>query len=111
MSVRAPPTSASEPPGLGSRPVLWIDHAASRARRALREQLDGQHVAAETTPLVVLAEAPFRMRDERAHRRQTWQQRFERNQRSRGRTLVRVDGVPASLDELLGTTRVIPCTA
>jgi hypothetical protein len=111
LSVWAPAASPPETPRLGSRPVWWVDHAASPARRMLREQLDGQHVVVETAPLVALPAAPFRTRDERAHRRQTWQQRLQRNHCPHEGTRVRVHGVPASLDELLGTTRVIPCAA
>jgi hypothetical protein len=106
-----PPPSGSSPlpastsksaPRLGSRPVWWVDIAACRARRALREHLDGQRVVVGSVSLVGPSAPPFRTRDERAHRRQTWQQRFQRNQRPWDGTLVRVHGVPASLDEMLG---------
>ena len=106
------PTAAYEgAPRLGRRPVWWVDIPACEARRTLREHLDGQRVVIEDAPFVVAPPPAFRTRDERAHRRQTWQQRWKRNQRGAEGPLVKVHGVPASPNETLGAIREIPHAA
>lgn len=65
-------------------------------------------------PLRVMqaADAPFATRDARAHRRQTWQTRFARNQRRPNEGCrLRIHGVPASLEDLLGIPHELPRVA
>jgi len=111
-----PPTPAATPvatPGLGPRPVIWVDVAASAARRRLRDQLRGQRVEVTATPIVAIQRrVPVTTRDQRAHRRHTWQEAFERNQRPpEDGCLIRVYGVPPVLEDLLGTARHLPLVA
>jgi len=102
------PFAASAPP-LGPKAVWWVDLAASEARRTLREALRGQSVEVGPSPLVTpRPAAPFHSRDERAHRRQTWQTCFERNRRPSDRgCLLRIHGVPPALEPMLGIPRDI----
>jgi hypothetical protein len=102
------PPGASAPP-LGPKAVWWVDLTASEARRRLREALRGQSVEVAPSPLITpRPAAPFRSRDERAHRRQTWQTCFERNQRPPDRgCLLRIHGVPTALEPMLGIPRDI----
>lgn len=68
----------------------------------------------EIITLILLARwlLPITTRDERAHRRQTWKIRFERNQRSpEVGCCFNIDGVPSALDDLLGIPRELPRAA
>ena len=65
------------------------------------------------TPIVAIQRrVPVTTRDQRAHRRHTWQEAFERNQRPpEDGCLIRVYGVPPVLEDLLGTARHLPLVA
>lgn len=65
--------------------MIWVDVAACAARRRLRDQLRGQQVVTATPIVAIQRRVPLTTRDQRAHRRHTWQDAFERNQRSRAR--------------------------
>lgn len=110
-AVPPPPPPRVSP--LGPKAVWWIDVAGCAARRRLRETLGGQSVELGLAERVLLSTAaPFQTRNERAHRRQTWTQRDECNQRSPdagGR--LRVHGVPTALERLLGIPRDLPHAA
>jgi len=75
----------------------------------LREALRGQAVEVAPSPLVTpRPAAPFHDRDERAHRRRTWQTSFDRNRRSPDNgCLLRIHGVPTALEPMLGMPRDI----
>lgn len=105
-----PPANASR---LGPNAVWWVDVEASRARQRLREQLRGQQVE-DVPPRQVVSPlaAPFVTRDERAHRRQTWQTQFSHNQSSPDDVCrLRIHGVPAVIEDTLGNPRELPRVA
>ncbi len=108
--VPPPPPSA---PRLGPNAVWWVDVEASRARQGLREQLRGQQVVvAPPVRLVPPPAVPFVIRDQRAHRRQTWQTQFTHNQRPpNSACLLRIHGIPTAIEDLLGTPRELPRVA
>ncbi|MDO9016513.1 MAG: hypothetical protein Q7V43_06340 [Myxococcales bacterium] len=108
-----PTPPAASPRPLGPKAVWWVDLAASDARRGLREALRGQAVEVAPSPLVTpRPAAPFHSRDERAHRRRTWQTCFERNRRAPDDgCLLRIHGVPTALEPMLGMPRDIPHAA
>lgn len=70
---------------------------------------DRLRVEVAPSPLVTpRPAAPFHSRDERAHRRRTWQTCFERNRRPPdGGCLLRIHGVPTALEPMLGMPRDI----
>lgn len=113
LKTRTVPSSTSKVPPLGSHAVWWVDLPASQARQMLRDHLRGQHVDVGPSTLVLPRPAtPFQTRDERAHRRQTWQVRFARNQRSlHDGCRLRIHGLPPVLDDLLGIPRDLPSAA
>ncbi len=113
LMPRTVPSPTSKVPPLRSRAVWWVDLPASQARQTLRDQLRGQHVDVGPSRLVLPRPAtPFQTRDERAHRRQTWQVRFARNQRSlHDGCRLRIHGLPPVLEDLLRIPRDLPSVA
>lgn len=110
MAAARPPAAPVAPPS--PRAVWWVDVASCAARRRLREQLWGQRVDVEPAPFGDVPAAPPPTRDDRAHRRRTWAQRAQRNQRlAHDGVRIRVHGVPAPLDAMLGTLRAFPHAA
>ncbi len=70
---------ATTPPTL---PVLWLDFPTTRLRRELTHQLHQHQIVIEAlagTRSITLPKPSFITRDQRAHRRFTWAQRWERN--------------------------------
>lgn len=90
-----------------SQPVLlWKDQAAAIARRLLRETLQQERVTIKIGPMaVMLPEQTTRLetRNQRAHRRKTWHQRFAANARGPQDPSIRVNlaGIPDRLARLL----------
>ena len=101
-----PETGKAMPVRLGVRAVWWVDLAASAARAALNEQMHGQQVIIEPSPVLQPSSPPRRTpltRDQRAHRRQTWTERHAHNQRLPGEGLrIRLHGVPLVLARSIG---------
>jgi hypothetical protein len=96
-------TATGRPPRVGVGAVWWVDTAASAARALLREQLQGQQVTIEPSPVLEVRRATPFTRDQRAHRRKTWKERYATNQRAPGSGLrIRLHGVPALLSRFLG---------
>jgi hypothetical protein len=65
-----------------NRPVLWLDFPTTQLRRNLTHQLRHQQIIFESTNCTTSANqmpVPLITRDQRAHRRLSWSQRWERN--------------------------------
>jgi hypothetical protein len=94
-----------------SQPVLlWNDQATAIVRRLLRETLQQERVTIEIGPARVVPPGhvmPLETRDQRAHRRRTWAQRFAANARGPQDPPIRVHltGVPDRLAKLLSLDR------
>ena len=75
----AAPSLSTPPPG---RPVLWLDFPTTHLRRDLSHQLQQQQIVIHSVPpprpLPDLPMEPI-TRDQRAHRRLTWTQRWNQN--------------------------------
>jgi hypothetical protein len=77
-----PPTTQSVSPL--SQPVIWLDFAMTRLRRELSHQLRKQQIVIESIATNLPTSHPdpepeFITRDQRAHRRLSWTQRWARN--------------------------------
>lgn len=65
-----------------NRPVLWLDFPTTRLRRDLIHQLRRQQLVIEfIDPTTPMSQPPTQLitRDQRAHRRLSWTQRWEKN--------------------------------
>ena len=103
-----PPPFAPPAPSLGNRPVLWLDVGAADLRHRLRDALDAQHVEVTLPPTPTLD--PERhgrySRDQRAHRRQTWNERLAHNQCRPGtEPQILIHGVPSAISNYHGLHR------
>jgi hypothetical protein len=83
MAVMPPQPIPVPPPLLPpSLPVLWLDFPTTRLRRDLNHQLRQQQLIIEPIMGIDLnteVDTPFITRDQRAHRRLTWADRWQRN--------------------------------
>ena len=99
-----PARPLAAPPG--PKAVDWYDLPATTLRRTLTSVLAQQHVDGLQEPAVAppVISAPLQNRDQRAHRRLRWNERWARNARRRDAPAVRLDlhGVPARLATYLG---------
>jgi hypothetical protein len=116
---RPPPPGASPTPATATvrprflpvwqHPVpYWTDLPASTMRRALHDTLDRQHVDITAPASEPARPAAQRVvgRDQRAHRRRTWDERLTRNARPRNAPpiTIHVSGVPPKLARAVGLT-------
>jgi hypothetical protein len=105
---QAPLMSAARPPvGLG--PVLWEDWPARALRRGVSNPLSQQRVVIVEVPSSgqgIPGHKLLLSRDQRAHRRLSWQQRLARNALPSQGTQWRIQlfGVPRGIAEKLGIT-------
>lgn len=80
--VQSQPIQATPSKTQPNRPVLWLDFPTTRLRRSLTHQLRQQQLVIESinakTPMTK-PPTQFITRDQRAHRRLSWTQRWERN--------------------------------
>lgn len=70
------------PPSLSNRPVLWLDFRTTHLRRDLSHQLRRQLVILQAVKLTAASAEPeveFTSRDQRAHRRLSWTERWKKN--------------------------------
>jgi hypothetical protein len=104
--MQTPPSRPSLRPPCrpGALPVYWYDLPATALRRTLPRRLTLQCVDmasenVEASPVHVILS-----RDQRAHRRLTWDERLARNRRPAGLPVVRLElhGVPLGLAAYLG---------
>ena len=103
-----PPPFVPPQPSLGDRPVLWLDVGAVDLRHRLCNALDAQHVEVVLPPMPTAdPERDGRYsRDQRAHRRQTWTERFAHNQCRPGtEPQIKIHGVPSAISDFLGLHR------
>ncbi len=80
--VQSPPVKDNSSKNQPSLPVLWLDLPTTRLRRALSHQLRQQQLVIESisaTKPITKQPNQFITRDQRAHRRLSWTQRWERN--------------------------------
>jgi len=78
-SLAPPPPPASPFPNL---PVMWLDFPTTRLRRDLSHQLQRQRIVIQPGTLDLPPPEPNGVpmtRDQRAHRRLTWAQRWNKN--------------------------------
>lgn len=92
-----------------SSPLQWLDVDATRLRRELGSRLDRQRVQVQYQPptAVVAHVSSIRKqtRDQRAHRRLSWDERLARNARRIGQDHllgIRIMGLPREIAEILG---------
>ena len=116
MPVASPTPSAAgaataRPRGLPvwQNPILyWTDLHAHAMRRALHDTLDREHVSISTpAPEPARPSVPRVInRDQRAHRRRTWNERLARNARRPNAPpiTIHVAGVPPKLARAAGLT-------
>src|SRR5262249_28338062 len=64
---------------IGSEPVYWLDLSASSLRRFLPDLLRTQQIEIKMPVLPISTNVVVLTREERAHRRLTWERRFNRN--------------------------------
>ena len=82
ITVMPPQSIRVTPPPLSSLPVLWLDFPTTRLRRDLNHQLRQQQLIIEPVlgiDLNLKSNTPLITRDQRAHRRLTWTDRWQRN--------------------------------
>ncbi len=80
--VQSPPVKGNSSKNQPSRPVLWLDLTTTRLRRALSHQLRQQQLVIESisaTKPITKQTNQLITRDQRAHRRLSWTQRWSRN--------------------------------
>ncbi|WP_019506143.1 DUF5895 domain-containing protein [Pleurocapsa sp. PCC 7319] len=80
--VQSPPVKDNSSKNQPSRPVLWLDFPTTRLRRALSHQLRQQQLVIESISATKpITKQPNQLitRDQRAHRRLSWTQRWSRN--------------------------------
>lgn len=80
--VQSPPVKDNSLKNQPSRPVLWLDLTTTRLRRALSHQLRQQQLVIESISATnPITKQPNQLitRDQRAHRRLSWTQRWSRN--------------------------------
>lgn len=82
QQVEAQPIPTAYAKASLSLPVLWLDFPTTRLRRDLVHQLRQHQIRIEpigVSPTMTPLKSPFMTRDQRAHRRLTWAQRWNRN--------------------------------
>jgi hypothetical protein len=104
--VQTPPARPSlRPPGRpGALPLYWYDLPATALRRTLPRRLTLQCVDMNPENVEASPLHEILSRDQRAHRRLTWDERLARNRRPAGLPVVRLElhGVPLGLAAYLG---------
>lgn len=72
----------------GPAPIIWVDIPAATARRALIEHLRSQKVDIELPEEQPKPQVTMKTRNERAHRRLTWEERMVRNARQWSKPII-----------------------
>ena len=107
------PREMSHPTSQPLLPVLWLDFPTTRLRRDLVHQLRQHQIEIESTHAhltMTSSKLPFFTRAQRAHRRLTWTERWERNAATRAVSHWRVNlfGIPSNVLDWLNSLKPSP---
>lgn len=107
------PREMSHPRSQPPLPVLWLDFPTTRLRRDLVHQLRQHQIEIESTHAhltMTSSKLPFFTRAQRAHRRLTWTERWERNAATRAVSHWRVNlfGIPSNVLDWLNSLKPSP---